>query len=193
MPSATLTQLQTFASTIRSLQDDTTQLNVFVLKSIENPFGDIAKNSKMQRGFELDSKLGTSLAALQAETNRKTELYQRVRRYANEVTNRVDFLYGAINASVLPMLYALLGACAFLLRLFANELNSRTFSTSYAISARFTIALIAGMVVGIFSNNIFQGASLSPFALAFMVGYAADVFFSFLDSLMQSFSKTKNA
>ena len=37
------------------------------------------------------------------------------------------------------------------------------------------IAAIGGVVVGLFNNlNIGQGASLSPFGIAFLVGYASE-------------------
>ena len=42
------------------------------------------------------------------------------------------------------------------------------------------MAVAKGEVVGLFSN-FSQGASLSPLALAFLVGYATDIFFSFLE------------
>jgi len=58
-------------------------------------------------------------------------------------------------------------------------------------SVLFFIALIGGMIVGLFGN--ISGTSLSPLALAFLVGYAADVFFSFLEGLLQNFRKPKAA
>jgi hypothetical protein len=61
-----------------------------------------------------------------------------------------------------------------------------------ANSARFLIAAIGGGVVGLFNNfSITQGASIPPFAIAFLVGYAVDVFFSFLENLIQTFTKPK--
>ena len=62
-----------------------------------------------------------------------------------------------------------------------------------AYSARFLIAGIGGGVVGLFNTfNVTQGASIPPLAIAFLVGYAVDVFFSFLESLLQAFTKTKS-
>ena len=34
-----------------------------------------------------------------------------------------------------------------------------------------------------------QGASIPPLAIAFLVGYAVDVFFAFLEGLLQTFTK----
>ena len=71
-------------------------------------------------------------------------------------------------------------------------MRTRTFTPSAANSARFLIAGIGGGVVGLFNNfTITQGASIPPLAVAFLVGYAVDVFFSFLEGLLQAFTKTK--
>ncbi len=186
-PAASLPDLQQFATMIRSIKDHAKQLDTFLPNRNQSPLA-----GADYREYELNPGLENSLAALQKETTSKTYTYQKVRLYAKEVQDDVAVFYGSISACLLPMLYALLGACAYLLRLFSDELNTRTFSPSYAISARFFIALIGGMIVGLFSNFT-QGASLPPLAIAFLVGYAADVFFSFLEGLMQSFKRPKSA
>jgi len=71
-------------------------------------------------------------------------------------------------------------------------MSSRTFVPSHSDSARFLIAAIGGAVVGLFNNfTINQGASIPPLAIAFLVGYAVDVFFSFLEGLIQAFTRSK--
>ena len=101
--------------------------------------------------------------------------------------------YGAVDTCLLPVLYALLGTCAYLLRTFEKEMASRTYVPSSANSARFLIAAISGGVVGLFNNlTAVQGASVPPLAIAFLAGYAVDVFFSFLESLIATFSKTRD-
>jgi hypothetical protein len=181
-PASTLTDLQQFAALIRSIKEHAVLLNGFsVWGAIESPLGHLKLAD-----YELNPALGTSVHALQQEANAKTATYQFVRSYAKDVQDNSALFYGAVASIVLPMLYALLGACAYLLRMLADELNKRTFSSSsYAISARFSIALIGGMIVGLF-NNFTSGASLPPLALAFLVGYAADAFFSFLEGLLNT-------
>jgi putative flippase GtrA len=67
------------------------------------------------------------------------------------------------------------------------------YATALANSARFLIAGIDGAVVGLFNNfTITQGAAIPPLALAFLVGYVVDVFFSFLKGLLQAFTKTRS-
>jgi hypothetical protein len=113
--------------------------------------------------------------------------YQTIRRFANAVQARTTVYYGAIATCVLPVLYALLGAAAYLLRLYDTQVRSRTFVAADKHVARFLTAGIGGMVVGQF--NVTPGVAISPFALAFLVGYAVDVFFTFLDGLLQSFRR----
>jgi putative flippase GtrA len=72
-------------------------------------------------------------------------------------------------------------------------MSTRTFIPSDANSARFLIAGIGGAVVGLFNNfSITQGATVSPLAIAFLVGYAVDVFFAFLEGMLQSFTRSAN-
>ena len=86
----------------------------------------------------------------------------------------------------------LLGTCAYLLRNFEQQMTTRTFIPSMANSARFVIAGIGGAVVGLFNNfTIGQGASIPPLAIAFALGYAVEVFFAFLDGLLQPFTKSR--
>jgi hypothetical protein len=95
---------------------------------------------------------------------------------------------------LLPPLYAMLGACAYLLRSFSEQVKARTFTPSTTDSARFIIAAIGGGAVGLFSSfTPGQVTSLSPLAIAFLVGYATDIFFSFLDGLQPAFTKAKSS
>ena len=80
----------------------------------------------------------------------------------------------------------------YLLRSFEEQMRTRTFIPSVANSARFLIAAIGGAVVGLFNNfTVTQTASLPPLAIAFLVGYAVDVFFSFLEGVLQAFTTSK--
>jgi hypothetical protein len=74
-----------------------------------------------------------------------------------------------------------------LLRLYEDQIKNRTFTAGDRHIARFLIAGIGGLVVGLF--NVSQGITISPFAAAFLVGYAVDVFFTFLEGLLQMFKR----
>jgi hypothetical protein len=195
-----ITQLQLYASTIRAIDARSRQLNWFVLLTARDPFGDLRWNSKNseeenkknQRAINGKFQLTVGLPNMPKDLGTLTTTYQDVRLFAQDVLDRVSVSYGAITTCFLPVLYALLGTCAYLLRTFEQQMAARTFTPSAANSARFLIAGIGGAVVGLFNNfTITQGASIPPLAIAFLVGYAVDVFFSFLEGLLQSFTKTK--
>ena len=158
---------------------------------------DAAGRSGPRSQLDADEKsnkfeLPVPLSDLQAEADEalaKIKLYQSVRYRAVSAQETAAIWSGAVGTCILPVLYAALGACAYLLRLFEEQIRNRTF-TADGHRARFLIAGIGGLVIGLFTNfNVTEGGSLSPLALAFLVGYAVDVFFSFLEGLLRAFGR----
>jgi len=174
-PPESLSDLQQFAVLVRAVYGRARQLNPFV------PFVH-SKKTLSYADMQLPPNLKNTTADLQKELENLTGFYQDVRLYATNVQDYTSFVWGALSASLLPVLYALLGACAYVLRTFTEQFERRTFAPSYATPARFVIAAIGGGVVGLFSNTFGQSASSSPLAVAFLIGYATDVFFSLLES-----------
>jgi hypothetical protein len=138
----------------------------------------------LSQKFELTPGLPVLLSQELAE---KIRVYQEIRNFANTVQAMTSVYYGAVATCILPVLYALLGTAAYLLRLYDNQVKTRTFVAADKHVARFLIAAIGGLVVGQF--NISPGVAISPFAIAFLVGYAVDVFFAFLEGLLQMFKR----
>jgi hypothetical protein len=185
-----LTELQQFAATIRAIDTRARQLNLFVLYIEKDPFAPIRHDQdEIREKFQLPAG---PLNFRQAAADR-IAVYQDVRYFAQSLVDDTSVFYGAVTTCILPCLYALLGTCAYLLRCFEQQVSARTFVPSVANSARFLIAAIGGAVVGLFNNfSITQAASIPPLAIAFLVGYAVDVFFSFLEGLIQTFTKSKD-
>jgi len=178
-------ELQQFAATIRGIDTRARQLNWFVLHMERDPYASIRHNpEKFHETFELPPEL-PNVVTVKEE---KLAVLQNVRYFAQSVLDDVSLVYGAIATCILPVLYAILGTCAYLLRRFEQETRAKTFVPSKATSARFLIAAICGAVVGLFNFTITQGASISPLAIAFLAGYATDVFFSFLEVLTKNTS-----
>ena len=186
-----ITELQLYASTIRSIDARARQLKLLVPNRDPDPCHAIRKDPiKLHQVFQLPAGLPNLAQAAED----RTTLYQDIRYFAQNLLDDESFFYGAITTCILPVLYALLGTCAYLLRSFEQQMNLRTFIPSDANSARFLIAAIGGAVVGLFNNfTITQGASIPPLALAFLVGYAVDVFFAFLEGLLQMFTRNTAA
>ena len=157
-----------------------------------DPYAGIRDDPKaIHATFQLPAELPKHL--VEAADDR-ISVYQDVRYFAQTLLDDVSTFYGAIATCLLPVLYALLGTCAYLLRSFEEQMRTRTYTPPLANSARFLIAGIGGAVVGLFNNfTITQGASIPPLAIAFLVGYAVDVFFSFLEGLLQAFTKTRSS
>jgi hypothetical protein len=190
IPLDVITDLQQFASTIRFIDARAMRLNALTFHTERDPFADRRPSpDKLRDVFQLPIGLPNppKIAADFIKT------YQDVRLFAQSLVDDLSFFYGAITSCVLPMLYALLGTCAYLLRSFENAIKTKTFTPDRSNSARFVIAAIGGAVVGLFSNfSITQAASIPPLAIAFLVGYAVDVFFSFLEGLLQTFARSKS-
>jgi hypothetical protein len=186
-----ISELQDYAATTRAIDGRARQLNLFVFNLELDPYASIRNNPKeIHKKFQLPQGLPDFAAAADGQT----QLYQDVRYFAQSILDDISVFYGATATCLLPVLYALLGTCAYLLRSFEQQMSLRTFMPTVANSARFLIAAIGGAVVGLFNNfTITQGASIPPLAIAFLVGYAVDVFFTFLESLIGAFTKNKSA
>jgi hypothetical protein len=182
-----ITELQQFAISVRAIDARSRQLNVLVFHAERDPFAGIRGDTKkVHHKFQLQA----GLADLPKAASDLTMTYQDVRYFGQSLLDDFSFYYGAVTVCLLPALYALLGTCAYLLRMFEQQMATRTFIPSGADSARFLIAAIGGAVVGLFNNfTIGQGASIPPLAIAFLVGYAVDVFFAFLEGLLSAFTK----
>jgi hypothetical protein len=182
-----ITELQQYATDIRAIYGRARQLRVLAFGAETDPFALDRKDTvKMHNNLQLPE----GLADFAWAAGDRTKKYQDLRYYAQSLVDDVAFYYGAISACVLPVLYALLGTCAFMLRTFEQQMASRTFAPSMANSARFLIAIIGGAVVGLFNNfAIGQGVSIPQLAIAFLVGYSVDVFFAFLEGTLQTITR----
>jgi hypothetical protein len=191
-----IADLQEYAATTRLIYARANRLNRYVFPHVEIPqplqppataTDALQRAQYLKQKFELPVPVTNDNAMKAGED--MTETYQDVRFFAQSIVTDIATFYGAINSCVLPVLYALLGTCAYLLRTFEDQMSTRTFIPSHANSARFLIAAIGGTVVGLF-GNFSQQASASPLAVAFLVGYAVEVFFSFLEGLIKAFTKS---
>jgi hypothetical protein len=109
------------------------------------------------------------------------------------VLGKLDMLLIFLSGYLLPMLYGLLGACAFVLRKLSDEIDKLTYAHDARVrySLRLNIGMLTGLAVGWFIKPGAGDAalvSLSPLALAFIAGYGSDLFFTALDKIVQAFA-----
>jgi hypothetical protein len=170
-------KIQQLSTTMRSIYQEANELNVTLLDQIH----DVPVAPR---------RLPLGLADLGKTVTDMVPTFQDLRHFGQTGRDLVSIFYGAISTCLLPVLYALLGVSANLLRQFEQQIRARTYVQSEANSAHFVVAAIGGGVVGLFNNfTLGQSASIPPLAIAFLVGYAVDVFFSFLENLVQTFAK----
>jgi hypothetical protein len=99
-----------------------------------------------------------------------------------------------LSTYLLPLLYGLLGACAYVLRSVTAEVKAELFSRTSDVSyrLRLMLGLVAGLSIGWFLHPTEKDAgllaSLSPLALAFVAGYSVELLFAALDRIVNAFS-----
>ena len=183
--------LQHFAIAIRDLHGRALKLNKLInwFGMVEcDPLGAcVDKNHVVPPEEEARARTQIEPAILNysAEVLCKIQTFQTIRHFAENIRADYRAVMGAIAAFALPIAYAWLGAYAFRLRLFAETIRKRTYDPSFADAARMITAVIAGAIVGLF--NPAQSVALSPLATAFLVGYGVELFFKFLDTLINAF------
>jgi hypothetical protein len=108
------------------------------------------------------------------------------------------FILQGIQLYILPLLYGLLGAAAYVLRTLTTEIRNLTYEIESNIRYRLRIQLgaVSGLAIGWFSDAglTFSAStlSLSPLALAFLAGYSVEVLFSLMDRMIYTFSSSEN-
>lgn len=188
-----LSRLQQFTTTSRLLFERAKILN-YLINEFEPipsfaPLPSVIDSSP--KALEIRNNIEPTKGQLKGEFFAQLGKYQQVRAFAKNVQQANLIIYGAFSAYVLPVAYAALGACAYALRTMSAQTVARTYLPSHHVFARVVIALIAGLVVGLF-NNFTQGITLSPLAIAFIVGYAVEIFFSFLDAFLETLKKVRS-
>lgn len=109
----------------------------------------------------------------------------------------VRFVLEVMQIYILPLLYGLLGASAYVLRSLNTEIRDLTYVVESNISYRLRIQLgaLSGLAIGWFtipetSSSVSSSSfgTLSPLALAFLAGYSVEILFSGMDRLISKFS-----
>lgn len=107
-----------------------------------------------------------------------------------------NFFLDAFQGYILPLLYGLLGAFIYVLRSLLKDIRQLTYTSDNEIRyrLRLTLGSLGGMVVGWFlkPQGVDTMATLSPMALAFLMGYNVDVLFSLMDKLVDNIRNAIN-
>ena len=116
-----------------------------------------------------------------------------------ETRQAAQLVLQPIQLYLLPLLYGLLGASAYVLRSLSKEIKELTYTVDSNVRYRLRIQLgsLAGLAVGWFlygpsergaSGLLISFQHLSPLALSFMAGYSVELLFTALDKIVGAFS-----
>jgi hypothetical protein len=189
--SATLTQ-ESADSVTRQLQQSRIayhRLSADVVAFVSKPLGWLGGFSEFYGARE---KLKAQRGAETDATAQESEAHY------TDVRARLDLILVFLGGYVLPMLYGLLGACAFVLRKLSDEIDKLTYAHDARVryALRLNIGLLSGLAIGWFvkpASGDPSLVSLSPLALAFVAGYGSELFFVALDRLVQAFAPSQGA
>jgi len=99
------------------------------------------------------------------------------------------FILQKVFESIVPALFGLIGAFAYVLRLISRQISETSFSKTSPVrhSVRLCVGAVSGFAV---SLGDFYNAQLSAAALAFMAGYAVEPVFATMDTFAEKFRRT---
>jgi Skp family chaperone for outer membrane proteins len=110
--------------------------------------------------------------------------------YALDLLHRVDLILEVMQRYALPLLLGLLGSLTYILRTQIAQVRAQTFHRPFwSLSiARVGLGLIAGLMGGlVMTTDESVLKALPPLALPFVLGYAIEVLFAFMDKLVNTF------
>ena len=144
---------------------------------------------------QIVSQLNQDIERLKEE---RIALERRQQGDINRETSRqaqlaAQFVLAILQSYLLPLLYGILGAGTFVLRSLSKEIEEETFSDERGTQhlLRVSLGALAGILVGWFSfllpdETTTLVGSISPLAIAFLVGYNIELFFSLMDRALFS-------
>jgi hypothetical protein len=107
-----------------------------------------------------------------------------------------NYALHGIQVYLLPILYGLLGAITYVLRVLGSQIKSLSYTSESNIGYRLRMVLgaLAGLSIAWFVQPTGHAAeskafaTLSPFAIAFLAGYGVELLFSAMDRLIGAFT-----
>ncbi len=114
--------------------------------------------------------------------------YYEVRTTAISIQEEAGQRVGVVLSFVLPLIFGLIGAIAYVIRNISDQITHSTFSRTAPLRhlMRVTLGAIAGITVGFFTH-LPQEMQLTPLALAFLAGYGVESIFSMFDGIIAKF------
>lgn len=178
---------QEFEADIAALQD--------ALKLAVDRLGTFKNFDGEATGRELSDLYQKKVDDLTEQLIRKNTEYAKDRNVYRftEVEIKTIYVLHVLQQYVLPLLYGLLGAAAYVLRSLIQDIQTETYTGKSNMKYRVRIFLgaLAGLVIGFFVIPEEMGglSTLPPLALSFLVGYNVEVLFLVMDRFIVMITK----
>jgi len=117
---------------------------------------------------------------------------QAVAAEAQTVLSILEGWLGLLRNFVLPIAWSFLGAALYVSRALADDIRTVAYVPERAIlhRSRYYMGMVAGFIAAKFfpTSAGLELGDVTPFAVAFLVGYSVEVLFALLDRLISAFS-----
>lgn len=139
---------------------------------------------------EMIGDLSNWTASLPSRTAALFHLGSRGETAAADAVNRAGIVLSVLNNYLLPTLYGLLGASAYIVRIIYERISNKSLlpHQSLAFNLRRMLGMILGFASGLFweigNPGLSDGKTLSLAAFAFLMGYGIEAMFPILDALV---------
>jgi len=170
-------EMNTLQGKIDSIQ--VTNISADTQKLLDS-VADKITNGRKEKKLKLEIQMNELESQAQAEAIREdSSPAQLVGRFVLDI----------LQSYLLPLLYGILGAATFAVRSLSRQIRSVRYSETSGVQylSHISLGAMAGILVGWFSflipNDNFIG-SISPMAIAFLVGYNIELLFSKMDELV---------
>jgi hypothetical protein len=150
------------------------------------------QNILLRKSVEIEGKLSTSFAILEHPLFsfwlKEGELFRQQLDRKQLFTPISELVEAMLAGSLIPILYGLLGACVYILRIILNKVSERSFDDTR--KWEFVLRIFLGTLSGVVLHWLFVGnnkqipGGVTPAVLAFMGGYSVELLFTTIDRML---------
>jgi len=146
-------------------------------------------------GIELVNTYQTKVNELTEQLILKKTEYEKKQNesISTGIELKTRYVLHVLQRYILPLLYGLLGATAYVLRSLIDDIQNETYTgksgTRYWV--RTFLGALAGLMIGIIPKGTGDLSTLPPMAISFLAGYNVEILFALMDRFIVSALKKK--
>jgi hypothetical protein len=146
-------------------------------------------------GIELVNTYQTKVSELTEQLLLKKAAYEKKQNeyLFTEIELKTRYVLHILQRYILPLLYGLLGATAYVMRSLINDIQNKTYTGKLGVryGVRTSLGALAGLMIGIIPKGTGGLSTLPPMAISFLAGYNVEVLFALMDRFIVSVLKKR--